>query len=143
MWWIDVVGRRAAKLGTKMAIIKLTLLGRDPKTAGATLAFPALIASTFFSTISCWGMASSTSLRLQLSSTTVVNMRPCELHSPVLGEAEWIAGFPGLTMVLGEIREAVGGKVEVKRTCGRHINVSFDDCLGETDGGNLGPSSAS
>ncbi|KAL6353985.1 hypothetical protein LRP88_12675 [Fusarium phalaenopsidis] len=60
-------------------------------------------------------------------------MRPCELNTPVLGEAEWVGGFPALQRVLTEIEKAVGGRIEVNKTCGTHVNVSFGGCLGDSD----------
>ncbi|RSL44880.1 hypothetical protein CEP54_014502 [Fusarium duplospermum] len=61
------------------------------------------------------------------------NLRPCELNTPVPSEAEWVSGFPTLQRVLTEIEKAVGGKIEVNKTCGTHVNVSFGDCLEDSD----------
>lgn len=59
-------------------------------------------------------------------------MRPCELNSPVLGEREWMAGYPTVSRVFGTIWRVADGHVGLGESYGTHINVSFGSYPGET-----------
>ncbi|RTE75444.1 hypothetical protein BHE90_010112 [Fusarium euwallaceae] len=81
---------------------------------------------------STWGFRYESCCHSRLSKNTA-NLRPCELNTPVLSEAEWVSGFLALQRVLAEIEKAVGGRIEVNKSCGTHVNVSFGGCLEDSD----------
>ncbi|KAL6359164.1 hypothetical protein LRP88_07381 [Fusarium phalaenopsidis] len=80
---------------------------------------------------SSWGFRYESSCEASISGGEG-RMRPCELNSPVLGEREWMAGYPTVSRVLDTIWRVADGHVGLGESYGTHINISFGSCPGET-----------
>ncbi|KAF4465755.1 hypothetical protein FALBO_7388 [Fusarium albosuccineum] len=81
---------------------------------------------------STWGFRYEDSCEAGLSGLKD-DLRPVELNTPVLTEAEWLNGFPSLGKALAIIREATEGQIRVGYSYGTHVNVSFAESSDESD----------